>query len=169
MLSLTPDPFWRVLPCSTILEENSSLRVNWEQLESGDERRGSELGVWSEPFLVPPIGSIPTNGRKPTSSPRSMDAHTGSRSILRCDGAQTVSMTSTFETPSRRLAGWDEINQELRPRFRRSGWERAFQVQSSRIESILKTACAAKLISFCVFSPWCWSRMEVSGTARAGI
>lgn len=76
------------------------MRVNWEQLESEDEGRGSGLGAWSVSFLDPPIGSIPTNGRKPTSSPRSMDAHTGSRSILRCEVAQTVSMTRPFETPA---------------------------------------------------------------------
>lgn len=59
------------------------MRVNWEeQLDPDDEGSGSELVAWSEPDLAPPVGSIPTKGRKPTSSPKSMDAHTGSRSIF---------------------------------------------------------------------------------------
>lgn len=86
------------LPCSTTLEENSSLRVSWEQLEPDDEGRGSGLGAWSEPDLAPPVGSIPTKGRKPTRSPKSMDAHTGSRCILSCEVAQTISLTKPFET-----------------------------------------------------------------------
>lgn len=59
------------------------MRVNWEeQLDPDDEGSGSELVAWSESDLAPPVGSIPTKGRKPTSSPKSMDAHTGSRSIF---------------------------------------------------------------------------------------
>lgn len=83
-----------VLPCSTTLEENSSLRVNSEQLEPDDEGRGSWLVAWPlEPDLAPPVGSIPTKGRKPTSSPRSMDAHTGSTSILDREVVKTLLLT----------------------------------------------------------------------------
>lgn len=86
------------LPCSTTLEENSSLRVNWEeQLDPDDEGRGSELAAWSEPDLAPPVGSIPTKGRKPTSSPKSMDAHTGSRSILSCSVAPSIGLMQINE------------------------------------------------------------------------
>lgn len=86
------------LPCSTTLVENSSLRVSCEQLEPDEDGRGSELGVWSESGVPPPAGSIPTTGTKPASSPKSMDAHTGSRSILSCEVGQTISFTRPFET-----------------------------------------------------------------------
>lgn len=66
------------LPCSTTSEENSNLRLNWEQLESED--KGRSFGL--EADLAPPKGSIPTKGRKPKSSPKSMDANTGSGIIL---------------------------------------------------------------------------------------
>lgn len=74
------------------------MRVNSEQLEPDDEGRGSGLGALSEPDLVSPVGSIPTKGRKPTSSPKSMDAHTGSRSILSCEVPQTITLTQPSET-----------------------------------------------------------------------
>lgn len=49
-----------------------------------------------------------------------------------------------------------------------AGSKENFQVQSSKTESILQMTWAAKIISFCVFSPWCRTRAVVSGTARAG-
>lgn len=134
------------LPCSTTFVENSNFRVKWEQLESEGEGRGFGLSVRPESDWAPPIGSIPTNGRKPTSSPNSTDAHTGSRGILSC-GVRT----NRWENSGR--AGWDEN----------------FQVQSSETESILQTVGAAKRISFCVSAPWCSSRVVVSGAAPGGM
>lgn len=102
------------LPCSTTLEENSSLRVNWEQLEPDDEGRDSELVAWSESDLAPPVGSIPTKGRKPTSSPKSMDAHTGSRCILSCEVAQTITLNRPFETLAAGVL-FQMKNEQLKP------------------------------------------------------
>lgn len=69
----------RFLPSSTTLEENSNFRVNWEQLESQEDGCcGSVVG------LDPPNGSVPNKGRKPTSSPKRTDPHTGNRSMLTC-------------------------------------------------------------------------------------
>lgn len=68
------------LPCSTTSEENSSLTVRWEQLESCGEGRGSRV----EPMvgLAPCSGSVPTAGRRAASNPTNMDTKTGNRSIL---------------------------------------------------------------------------------------
>lgn len=123
------------VPCSTTFVENSNFRVKWEQLESEGDGRGFGLPPWPESERAPPIGSIPANGRRPTSSP-----NTRSRCISSCGAGTNRSENS---------AGWDEN----------------FQVQSSETESILKTAGAAKSISFCVSAPWCSSRVVVSGAA----
>lgn len=79
--------------CSTTLVENSSLRVNWEQFVTDCEERASILGVWSEVDSAPPSPSIPTTGRKPAISPKSMDTHAERRSILSCEVVLTISLT----------------------------------------------------------------------------
>lgn len=86
------------LPCSTTLVENSSLRVNWEQFVTDCEERASILGVWSEVDSAPPSPSIPTTGRKPAISPKSMDTHAERRSILSCEVVLTISLTELFVT-----------------------------------------------------------------------
>lgn len=68
------------LPCSTTLVENSSLSVNWEQLEPDVGTSGLWVGPWLD--LAPFSGSVPTTGRNPASSPRSIHIHTGSSSIF---------------------------------------------------------------------------------------
>lgn len=142
------------LPCSTTFEENSSLRVNWEQLEPDDEGRGSELEACSEPDRAPPVDSIPTTGRKPDSSPKSMDAHTGNRIMMSWEVAQTISLTRPLKVAvSSRCAVSDEKWAAI-TWIRVRDWDKAFQVHSSKNESILQTAWAARLISFCVSSPW---------------
>lgn len=72
--------------------ENSSFRVNWEQLEADDESRGSGSGsgVGSEPDLAPPAGSIPTTGRKPVRRQKRIEPQTGNRSILSREVEQTM-------------------------------------------------------------------------------
>lgn len=129
------------LPCSTTFVENSNFRVKWEQLESEGDGRGFGLSVWPESGRAPPIGSIPTNGRKPTSSPNKR-----SRGILSCS------------------AGTNRLKNSGR-----AGLGENFQVQSSETESIVQTAGAAKTISFCVSAPWCSSRVVVSGAAPVGM
>lgn len=132
------------LPCSTTLVENSSLRVNWEQFVTDCEERASILGVWSEVDSAPPSPSIPTTGRKPAISPKSMDTHAERRSILSCEVVLTISLTEP--------TGWLRVSR---------CWNRAFQVHSSTNESIMQVTWAARLISFCVFSPWWRSRVAV--------
>lgn len=90
------------LPCSTTFVENSNFSVKWEQLELEVEGKGFGLSVWPVSDWAPPTGSIPTNGRKPTSSPSSTDAHTGSSGIL-SRGART---NRSGGEKQRARAGW---------------------------------------------------------------